>query len=89
MALDDTSERNFETRSPEEAIRLIENLMYSHSTKNANLDKMKLAEADGTQIDEVKEKLENFHNLLVARRKFILLQNLRPLNSVTRLLKRM
>lgn len=54
MALDAESQGSFKIKSLEQARRLIENLVFTNSTKNADLDKMKLAgNMDGGQITEV------------------------------------
>lgn len=44
MVLDVVSEGNFNTKSLEEANKLIENLTSSNNTKNAGLDRKRLAE---------------------------------------------
>ena len=44
MALDTTSEENFDTGNFEEAVRLIENLASSNSTKNTAIERKKLAD---------------------------------------------
>lgn len=41
MVLNAASEGNIETRSPDKVRMLIENLVFSNSTKNADVDKMK------------------------------------------------
>ena len=65
MALDTSSEGNFNTRNPEEAVRLIENLASSNSTKNTDFGRRKSAAILGKeQMDEVKAKLESVHKLL-------------------------
>ena len=43
MALDASSEGNFNTKIPEEAVRLIENLASSNSTKNTDFERSKSA----------------------------------------------
>ena len=43
MALDASSEGNFNTKIPEEAVRLIENLASSNSTKNTDFERRKSA----------------------------------------------
>ena len=52
MMLDTTSEGNFETRTPEEAKRLIENLMSSKSSKNLDMHRIKSAAMDSDMIVE-------------------------------------
>lgn len=66
MILDAESEGNFNTRSLEEVKRLIENLVFSNSTKNAYMDIMKSAEMDGNEIAEVKGKIDYVHELFMV-----------------------
>ena len=54
MMRDAASERNFETRTPEEAKRLIENLMSSNSSKNLDMHRIKSAAMDSDKIVEAK-----------------------------------
>ena len=61
MALDTTSEGNFNTRNPEEAVRLIENLA---STKNTDFERRKSATLGKEDLDDVKAKLDSIHKLL-------------------------
>ena len=69
MALDASSSRNFNTNRPEEAVRLIENLACSNSTKNADFQRKQQAGLnDGNQIAEVKAKLDSMHSLLVGKK---------------------
>ena len=42
MALDSASDGNFNTRNPEEAVRLIENLASSNSTNNTDFERKKI-----------------------------------------------
>ncbi|KAL0695313.1 hypothetical protein Bca4012_062493 [Brassica carinata] len=59
-ALDTASEGNFNTMNPEEAVRLIENLATSNSTKNTDYERRKLANALGKeQLDDVRAKLDS------------------------------
>ena len=59
MALDASSEGNFNTRNPEEAVRLIENLASSNSTKNTDFERRQSATIlVNDKMDEVKEKLD-------------------------------
>ena len=58
------SEENFNTRNPEKAVRLIENLASSKSTKNTDFERRKLATLGKEELDDVKAKLENIHKLL-------------------------
>ena len=51
MALDSASNGNFNTRIPTDAVKLIENLASSNSTKNADFERKRLASvADGEQF---------------------------------------
>ncbi|KAL1224585.1 hypothetical protein V5N11_000916 [Cardamine amara subsp. amara] len=69
MALDAASNGNFNTRCPEDAVVLIENLASSNSTKNADFERKKQAwNLEGSQMAEVNAKLETVHNLLVNRK---------------------
>ncbi|XP_024004828.1 uncharacterized protein LOC112081984 [Eutrema salsugineum] len=69
MALDAASNGNFNTRYPDEAVELIENLAFSNSTKNADYQRRKQAgNLDGSQIAEVKAKLDSVHSLLVGKK---------------------
>ncbi|WZZ45372.1 uncharacterized protein LOC125583582 [Brassica napus] len=65
MALDASSNGNFNTRNPEEAVRVIENLASSSSTKNTDFERKKSASIlVNDQMDEVKAKLDSVHKLL-------------------------
>ena len=65
MALDASSEGNFNTRNPEEAVRLIENFTSINSTKNTDFERKQSATTLGKeQMDEVKAKLDSVHKLL-------------------------
>ncbi|XP_024013122.1 uncharacterized protein LOC112087445 [Eutrema salsugineum] len=69
MALDAASNGNFNTRYPDKAVELIENLASSNSTKNADYQRRKQAgNMDGSQIAEVKAKLDSVHSLLVGKK---------------------
>ncbi|XP_023634276.1 uncharacterized protein LOC111829415 [Capsella rubella] len=69
MALDAASNGNYNTRSPAQATKLIENLASSNSTKVADFERKKLAQnMDGVQLAEVKAKLDSVHNLLVSKK---------------------
>ncbi|XP_024009409.1 uncharacterized protein LOC112084493 [Eutrema salsugineum] len=69
MALDAASNGNFNTRYPDEAVELIENLASSNRTKNADYQRRKQAgNMDGSQIAEVKAKLDSVHSLLVGKK---------------------
>lgn len=50
IMLDTASEGNFETKTLDEAVNLIENLMSSNNTKNLDLHRMKSAVLDGDKI---------------------------------------
>ncbi|XP_024009805.1 uncharacterized protein LOC112085103 [Eutrema salsugineum] len=66
MALDAASNGNFNTRYPEDAVVLTDNLASSNSTKNADYQRKKQGgNMDGSQIAEVKAKLDSVHSLLV------------------------
>ncbi|KAL0885984.1 hypothetical protein Bca101_009967 [Brassica carinata] len=63
MALDTASEGNFTTRNPEDAVKLIDNLASSNSTKN--IVRARSAVFLGKeQINEVQATLDNVHKLL-------------------------
>ena len=65
MALDTASERNFNTRNLVEALRLIENLANSSSTKNTDIERKKSVASLGKgQMDEVRAKLVVVHEIL-------------------------
>ncbi|XP_023632795.1 uncharacterized protein LOC111828622 [Capsella rubella] len=69
MALDAASNGNYNTRSPAQATKLIENLASSNSTKVADFERKKLAEnMEGLQLAEVKAKLDSVHHLLVNKK---------------------
>ena len=65
MALHASSDGNFNTRNPEEAVRVIENLASSNSTKNTDFERKRFAAILGKdQMDEGKAKLDSVHKLL-------------------------
>ena len=65
MALDTSSNGNFNTRNPEEAVKVIENLASCSNTKNTDFESKNSATILGNdQMDEVKEKLDSVHKLL-------------------------
>ena len=65
MALDASSDGNFNTRNPEEAVRVIENLASSNKTKNTDFERRRSAATLGkNQMDEVRAKLDSVHKLL-------------------------
>ncbi|KAG7548017.1 hypothetical protein ISN44_As12g032250 [Arabidopsis suecica] len=69
MALDATSNGNFNTMYPIYAVALIENLACSNSTKNADFERQKIAGAiTGTQFAEVNAKLDSVHSLLTGKK---------------------
>ncbi|KAL1194513.1 hypothetical protein V5N11_010419 [Cardamine amara subsp. amara] len=69
MALDATSNINFNTRYPEDAVVLIENLASSNSTKNVDFERKKQAgNLEGNHIAEVKAKLDTMHNLMMGKK---------------------
>jgi len=65
MAIDTASEGNFNTRKPVEAVRLIENLANSSSTKNTDFERKKsVASLGKEQMDKARAKLDVVHELL-------------------------
>ena len=64
MALDTASDGNFNTRNPEEVVRLIENLASSNSIKNTDFERRKSATLGKEEMDDVKAKLDSVHKLL-------------------------
>ena len=52
------TEGNFKTMTPEEAMRLIENLVSSNNIKNADMHMMKSAEMNSDKIVVVKAKID-------------------------------
>ena len=59
MALDASSNGNFNTRNPEEAVKVIENLASSNITKNTDFERKKSATILGNdQMDEVQATLK-------------------------------
>ena len=58
MALDTASEGNFNTKNPEKAMRLIENLASINNIKNTDFERRKVAASLGKQqLVDVKAKL--------------------------------
>ena len=55
MALDTTSEGNFNTRNPVEAMRLIENLANSSSTKNTDFERKKSVASLGKEWTKLEQ----------------------------------
>ena len=65
MALDKTSDGNFNTKNPEKVVRLIKNLASNNNTKTFNYERKKSGDSlDKEQMVEVKEKLNNVQKLL-------------------------
>lgn len=65
MALNTVGEGNFNTRNPEEAVKLIEKLASNKSTKNTDYERKKSADSlDKGQVAEVKAKLDSVQRLL-------------------------
>ena len=64
MALDTASDRYFTTRNPEKAVRLIENLASSNSTKNTDFERRKSATLEKEELDNVKLKLDSVQKVL-------------------------
>ena len=72
MALDASSNGNFNTRNPEEAVKVIENLASSNSTKNTDFERKRSATILGNdQMDEVKAKLDSVLKLLRKQVSFV------------------
>ena len=64
MALDAFRNGNFNTRNPEEAGKVIENLTSISNTKNTDFERKKSATILGNdQMDEVREKVDIVHKL--------------------------
>ena len=65
MALDASSNGNFNTRNPKEEVKVIENLASISSTKNTDFERKRCATILGNdQMDLVKAKLDSIHKLL-------------------------
>ncbi|CAG7862820.1 unnamed protein product [Brassica rapa] len=65
MALGSANDGNFNTSNPEEAVRLIENLVSSNSTKNTYFERKKSTTILGKELlDDVKAKVDSVHKLL-------------------------
>ena len=68
MALDASSNENFNTRNPEEAVKVTENLASSSSSKNADFERKRSVTILGNdQMDEMKAKLDSVHKLLMKQ----------------------
>ena len=69
MALDATSNDNFNTRYLADATTLIEKLARSNNTKNANFERKKIVGAvSDNQMAEVNANLYSVHNLLTGKK---------------------
>ena len=65
MALDASCNGNFNTRNPEEAVKVIVNLASNNNTKNTDFERKRYATILGNdQMDEVKAQLDSVHKLL-------------------------
>ena len=64
--MDGASEGNFKTMTPEEAMRLIENLVSSNNIKNADIHMTKSAEMDSDKIVVVKAKIDYVHEVFMV-----------------------
>ena len=65
IALGASRNGNFNTKSPEEAVKVIENLASSTNTKYTDFERKRSAVILGNdQMDEVKAKLDSVHKLL-------------------------
>ena len=72
MALDASSNGNFNTRNPEEAVKVSENLASNNNTKNTDFERKRSATILGNdQMDEVKAKLDSVHKLLKKQVSFV------------------
>ena len=80
MALEASSDGNFNTRNPEEAVRVIENLASSNNTKNTDFEMKRSATILGNdKMDEVRAKLDSVHMLL--RKKACLVEDTEAINT--------
>ena len=62
MALDASSDGIFNTRNPEEAMSVIENLASRNNTKNTDFERKRSAAIlRNDQMDEVRAKLDSVH----------------------------
>jgi len=65
MALDASRNGNFNTRNPEEVVKVIENQTSSSNTRKNNFERKRSATILGNdQMDEVKAKLDSVHKLI-------------------------
>ena len=72
IALDASSNGNFNTMNPEEAINVIENLASSNSTKNTDFERKRSATILGKdQMAKVKAKLDSVRKLLRKHVSFV------------------
>src|SRR5690606_37053113 len=68
MALDTSSDGNFNTRNPVKVVKLIENIANSSSTKNTEFERNKsVAFLGNEQMEEVKAKLDVVNQLLLRK----------------------
>lgn len=67
--VDTASEENFNTKNPEQDVRLIENLASRNNTKNTDYERKKSAKSfEISQMTKIKAKLGRVHNLLVVKK---------------------
>ena len=72
MALDASNNGNFNTRNPEEAVKVIENLASNNITKNNDFERKRSATILGNdQMDDVMAKLDSVHKLLKQQVSFV------------------
>lgn len=65
--MDAASQGNFKTKTPEEAMRLIENVASSTSAKKTDLERRKMANnSNGDRISEVKETSYLAHAFVIG-----------------------
>ena len=77
MALDASINRNFNTRNPKEAVKVIKNLASSSSTKNTDFERKRSASILGNdQMDEVKAKLDSVPGFSGSRSAWLRMQRL-------------
>ena len=77
MALDASSNGNFNTRNLEETVKVIENLASSSGTKNTSFERKRSATILGyDQMDEVKAKLDKFTGFSGRRYVWLTMQRL-------------
>ena len=77
MALDASSNGNFNTRNPEEVVKVVENLASRNNTKNTDFEKKKYATIlENDQMDEVKAKLDSVTSFSRSRSAWLKMQKL-------------